>query len=423
MRAYTVWGVGVFAFVIMVMQRTTLGVSGLDATQRFAVTPTSLSLFAFVQVLAYVLVQIPAGVLVDRFGSRAMAVLSCLIAACGQLLIAVSSQLATAIGARVVVGVGDALILMAVLALIPRWFAPRLVPVITQLTVIVGQVGQILSAIPFLSLLHARGWTVAFASAAAMSALAALVVWAAVRNAAPGAAAENPAAVPLRAMAGQVRVVWRRPGTKLGFCAHTATQFPVMVFCLLWGYPYLVSAQGVGPAVASGMLTVLVLCSAVVAPVMGILAARYPGRRTWLLVGSALATITVWTVLVALPEPAPMWLLYVLIGVLSLGSPASVVALDIARTANPSANVAAAQSIVNVGGFTATLVVLVTMGLVLDHFGGFTLDAFRIAWLAQYPFWVFGLVGMAVYGRRVRRIRAAPPQTVPSAECSTAARG
>ncbi len=106
MRACVVWGIGVFAFVVMVMQRTTLGVSGLDAADRFAIGPSSLSLFVFVQVLAYVLVQIPAGILVDRWGSRVTGVLSCLVAAGGQSMLAITTHLVPAVAARVLVGMG-----------------------------------------------------------------------------------------------------------------------------------------------------------------------------------------------------------------------------------------------------------------------------------------------------------------------------
>ncbi len=246
---------------------------------------------------------------------------------------------------------------MAVLALIPRWFPGRLVPLITQLTVIVGRLGQILSTIPFLWVLHTRGWAAAFTSAATLSVLAALLFWLSLRHRRPAVPTAGGSATSLREMLAQVRVGWRRPGTKLGYCGHTAAQFSVMVFCLLWGYPYLVGAQGVAPAVASQMLTVLVVCSAVVAPVMGVVAARHPGLRVWLLACSALATMA---------------------------------------------------SLVNVGGFSATMIVLLSIGLILDRFGGFTLDAFRLAWLAQYPFWVLGLAGMVLFSRRARRAPDAP---------------
>ena len=44
----------------------------------------------------------------------------------------------------------------------------------------------------------------------------------------------------------------------------------------------------------------------------------------------------VWTVVLSLAGPAPLWLLVVLVVVLAADGPGSVVGFDIARTANPS---------------------------------------------------------------------------------------
>ena len=66
-----------------------------------------------------------------------------------------------------------------------------------------------------------------------------------------------------------------------------------------------------------------------------------------------------------------------------------------------------AQSIVNLGGFLASLLVLATMGAVLEALGGFTPDAFRVAWLVQYPVWLFAVVGIVTTRRKARRIDAA----------------
>ena len=73
-----------------------------------------------------------------------------------------------------------------------------------------------------------------------------------------------------------------------------------------------------------------------------------------------------------MPGPAPLWLLVVLVVVLAADGPGSVVGFDIARTTNPSRNLGVAQSMVNLGGFLATLVVLAAMGMMLTALGGFT---------------------------------------------------
>jgi MFS family permease len=411
-RAALVWAVGMLGYVLAVMQRTTFGVAGLDAADRFGISPAALSAFVFLQVAVYIAAQLPGGLLVDRWGARTVLVLGGVLLATGQLLLAFAPALPFVVLARIVVGAGDAVMFVAVLALVARWFAPRRVPVITQLTGILGQIGQILSAVPFVGLLHARGWSTAFAAAAAASALAAAISLALVRNAPHGTWTPAPA-VSAREIGRQVHAVWRRPGTRLGFFGHMGTQFSMMVFSLLWGVPYLVSAQGLSPAEAGGLVSLFVVCAILIGPVIGVLTGRHPLRRSWLVLGIIAANVTAWTAVLAASGHAPRWLLVVLVVVLAAGGPGSVVGFDIARTSNPSPNLGVAQSIVNLGGFLASLLVLAAMGAVLDALGGFTPEAFRVAWLVQYPVWLFATVGVLVTRRKTRRLLAAEDGVVP----------
>ena len=405
-RGVIVWSVGLLGYVLAVLQRTSFGVAGLDAADRFGVSPAALSAFVFLQIAVYMAAQIPGGLLVDRLGARAVLVLASTLLAAGQLVLAFAPSLPVAVLARVLVGAGDGVILVAVLALVPRWFEARRVPLATQLTTIFSQVGQILSAVPFVALLHSAGWSPAFGTAAAASAIAAGLALAVVRNA-PGGAWRPAPSLSLREIGGQLGAVWRRPGTRLGFFGHMGTQFSMMVFCLLWGVPYLVTAQGLSPGSAGALISLFVVATIVIGPVVGLLTMRHPLRRSWLVLGVIAADVVVWTAVLAFPGPAPRWLLVVLVVVLAAGGPGSVVGFDIARTANPSTNLGLAQSIVNLGGFTASLVVLAAMGGVMNALGGFTPEAFRIAWLVQYPVWAFAVACIVVTRRSARRLDAA----------------
>jgi hypothetical protein len=95
---------------------------------------------------------------------------------------------------------------------------------------------------------------VAFSSAAAASALVIVLVFAVVRNA-PGRVWSPAEQVSARELGRQVREVWARPGTRLGFFGHLGTPFSMMVFALLWGVPYLVSGQHRSPAAAGALVT------------------------------------------------------------------------------------------------------------------------------------------------------------------------
>ena len=65
-RAWLVWGVALAAYVVAVLQRTSLGGSGLEAAQRFQISAAVLGTFAVVQLLVYAGMQVPVGVLVDH---------------------------------------------------------------------------------------------------------------------------------------------------------------------------------------------------------------------------------------------------------------------------------------------------------------------------------------------------------------------
>jgi hypothetical protein len=93
--------------------------------------------------------------------------------------------------------------------------------------------------------------------------------------------------------------------------------------------------------------------------------------------------------------------------VLALGGPGSVVGFDIARRTNPRDNLAVAQGMVNIAGYSASIVLITAIGGVLTVLGGFTADAFRIAWLLQYPIWAFAVVGIVLSRRAARRVDAA----------------
>ena len=402
MRAWIVWSVGLLAYIVAVLDRTTLGVSGLQAANRFGASPGVLSSFVVLQVVVYAAAQVPAGVLLDKLGSKTLIVSGGALMAAGQLTLAFTTSLPAAIGARAVLGLGDALTFISVLRLVPHWFPARRVPLVTQLTGICGQLGQVLSAVPFLALLSHAGWAAAYTSAAALGLLSIALTLGLVHDTPQGAIVRD-AKTNLRATLANVKIVWLRPGTRLGFFTHMGTQFSVTVFALMWGVPYLTAAQGISTDAAGALLSVSVVTAILAGVVIGILTARYPMRRSWMVLGIIASNAAIWTVVLALPHRAPLWLLTVLVVVISVGGPGSMVGFDFARTFNPRATLGTAQGMVNMGGFLASIVVMQAMGVIIGATGGYSFESFRIAWTVQYGVWALAVVGILITRRKARR--------------------
>ena len=403
MRSWIVWMTGLLAYIVAVLDRTTLGVSGLAAADRFSTGPGLLSTFVVLQVVVYAGAQIPAGVLLDRFGSRALIASGGALMASGQLALAFTESLPTAIAARAVVGLGDAMTFISVLRLVPHWFSMRQVPLVTQLTGICGQLGQVLSAVPFLAVLTTMGWTVAYASVAALGVLSIVLTLAIVKNT-PDGSATTREPTSARDTLASVKTVWLRPGTRLGFFTHMGTQFSVTVFALMWGVPYLTVAQGLSPGAAGALLTISVAAAISSGVLVGVFTGRHPHRRSRLVLVIIASNALIWSVVLALPGAAPVWLLIVLIVVISVGGPGSMVGFDFARTFNPSTTLGTAQGMVNMGGFLASLLLMQAMGMVLEAAGGMSFDSFRLAWTLQYLVWGVAVVGILITRRKARRL-------------------
>ncbi|GAA4686223.1 MFS transporter [Frondihabitans cladoniiphilus] len=405
-RAWAVWLVGTVAYYAAVFSRTSLSAAGDDAIARYHITAFGLSMFSVLQLLVYATLQIPVGTLIDRFGPRALIASGAALMAIGQVTLAFSDTLPVAITARILIGAGDAMTFVSVLRLVAAWFPPRLVPIMSQVTGMLGGLGQLASVIPLAALLGARGWTTTFQALGALLVLSLCLALGFLRN---GAAHPHPEAhiAGLGESFRLVRDSWRNPGTRLGFWVHFSCPFGGTVFGILWGYPFLESGEGLSIPQTQGVFAAYTLLSIVAGPIVGTLTARYQAHRASLALGIVASQVAAWALVLLWPGAAPLGVLYLLAGVLAIGGPGSLIAFDLARTNSTPERLGGALGTVNVGGFVAALVAIALIGVLLDAQGAgtpatYTLAAFRSAMSIQILLWFLGAAGILISRRHVK---------------------
>ena len=375
-------------YFVAVIFRTSLGVAGLDAADRFHVGASALSTFSILQLLVYSGMQIPVGLLVDRLGTKKVLTIGVVLFTAGQLGFAFSPSYGTALASRALLGCGDAMTFISVLRLGSRWFPARRGPMIAQLAGLAGMAGNLVSTLLLARLLHGVGWTAAFAGSAVAGLVVLVLLVAFLRDHPEG---HEPEPFPHQGAAyvrRQIAASWREPGTRLGLWVHFTTQFPAMVFLLLWGLPFLVEAQGLTRATAGELLTLVVLSNMVIGLVYGQIVARHHAARLPLALGTVGLTAVMWAVTLAYPAVvgaghAPMWLLVLLCTVLGACGPASMLGFDFARPANPPERLGTASGITNMGGFVASMTTLFAVGVLLDATGDNYTVAFSFVFLVQ----------------------------------------
>ena len=386
-------------YIVAMTGRTSFGVAGLEAIERFDVDASRIAVFTSVQLGVYALAQIPTGVLIDRFGPRRLLVIGSIIMGIGQVILGFTTNYWVAIAARILIGAGDATGFLAVMRILPYWFPLHRAPMFTQITGSLGQLGQFISAIPFSFVLGGAGWTTAFVTLGAVGILIALAAAVAVADS-PESAGIVPApkeqnTTPTHSLKALLATVVRSPVAWQAFFIHWVGLGATNVFVMLWGMPMMTAGLDFSKPQAGWVLTWFSVCMVLVGPLHGKLSSRASGYRPWLTLGFVAAHIAVWVVFFLVG--GSYLSLFILISLVSLCTPVANYGFDIVRENLERSVVATATGLANMGGFIASMLGAQLFGVVLKHLGNgpdYPMQDFRVAAGAVLCVWCVGIIGI-----------------------------
>ena len=414
------WAVAVAVYLIAVFHRTSLGVAGLQAAARFQISPSQLSVFVLLQLGVYAVMQIPTGVLVDRYGPRRLLIVAALTMGVAQSMFALAHSYPVALLARALLGLGDALTFVSVLRFAAGQFAPRRYPVVVAITGTLGSIGNVVATLPLTAMLRAAGWTPTFLVAGIVSLVSGLAVYLLLPHS-PGGRTSLSQPAMLTAAIGRVgrrvRTAWSLAGTRVGFWVHFTAMSTSVMFGVLWGVPFLVQSQRFSRSGASTLLLASVLVAIAVGPLIGYLIGRYPSVRVPLAIGTCLTTVLGWYAVLALFDgPIPRGPLIGLVLLTATGAPVSAIGFSVARDYNGPAIVGTATGVVNVAGFLAGILCCLIVGWTLDLSTGGDRSSYRLAFALAVTVQLFGACQLVRWWLRARQglLRAlATGQSVP----------
>jgi len=175
--------------------RTINAVIAGDLKSELDLGAADLGFLTSIYFLVFAAVQLPFGMLLDRYGPRLMQSLFLLIAGFGALVFALADGIIGLVVARVLISVGVATALMAGLKALVLWFPPDRLALANGWLIMLGALGGLTATAPAEVVVQSLGWRGLFALLAALSALFALLILVAVPERAGGAAAGKPGPV------------------------------------------------------------------------------------------------------------------------------------------------------------------------------------------------------------------------------------
>jgi len=378
---WIMWGLGALFYCYGFFQRTAPSVMVDELMRAFAVGAALTGTLSGLYFYAYAGLQIPVGLILDRFGPRRVLAVACALAAVGSGLFALAESLWVAYAARLMIGGAVAFTWVGALVIIARWFPPERFAMMSGLTLALGMLGGVGGQAPLALLIDAVGWRGALGLAAALALVLAVLLALVIRDRGPYSPAPADAEArrkddsPGRGLrAGLLRVI-RNPQTWIVGLYGAAMTTPMLSFAGLWGVPYLERVHGVSRELAALATSGLMIGWAVGAPLMGALSDRLRRRRVVMLVAStgSLATLSAALYLPGLS----FWPVAALLAVNGLFAGGMVLCFATGREHNPAWAAGAAMGVVNMVAMAAGALFQPLLGWLLDRGWDGTMEAGR----------------------------------------------
>lgn len=291
-RGLVVWLICAFFFMYEFLLRTVLGTFQFPIMKDLHLSPIKFALLSSTAYqLIYGFMQLPVGIITDKFGLKKTLLAAVLICGAGNLGFSLTHEFATAVFFRLMMGFGSSFGFVCLLVAVYDWMPRKNIALFIGLSQFIGTMGPMLAAGPLNALAHANavGWRGFFVSLTITAIVLATLILGFVDNkresrgkflilSRPGSAFEN-----LRRLLTQ-KEIWFIGvfSSSIYFSIEYLSENEGVAFLMLKGFSSIF---------ASYMLTLSWLGYAIGCPLLGYLSDRLEQRKPIMIITSLMAII------------------------------------------------------------------------------------------------------------------------------------
>jgi len=295
MRAWIIWIVAAIFYAYEFFLRISPTVLTAELMRDFGISAAAVGTLSAFYYYAYASMQIPVGIMLDRYGIRRLLVFAAILVAIGSILFSFTGSLWVANLGRVFMGVGSAFSFVGCIKLATNWFPANRLAIVIGLTNMLGVFGAIGGEAPLSYFVATFGWRHTLFIAGIIGALLALLIQLIVRDSPPETGCD-----PIVSLSKEgeppllegLKLILKSKATWLAAIYGCLLVAPIAAFTELWSVPFLMSVDNLTKFEASLVSSIVFMGIAAGGPIIGFLSGYFGTRKLFMWLGTIVAFIT-----------------------------------------------------------------------------------------------------------------------------------
>ncbi len=391
---WIVWGVMVFAFMVVFFHRLAAAVVKDEVTLAFSLSATAFGTMSSMYFYAYMAMQIPVGLLADSLGARITVSAGMFVAGAGSILFGFAPSYAWLLAGRFLVGLGVATVFVCIMKIQSQWFKDGEFATISGATTLIGNAGGILSQGPLAFLITLVSWRSSFIAIGLATLGISFLCYRFIRNRPQDMGfppvnerellREGLLADSFSIVKG-LRDVLSVKGVRRATCFYLFNQAGFFALLGTWGTPWLVNVYGMTVAEASSLTVMMVVGIMIGGVSTGWISDRAGRRRLPMIIAASLHMLLWGCILFPFQQPLGTGAIRGIFLLLGFTNTSFVLAWSVAKELTSEKYTGLAISVLNAAGFLAIAVATSLMGILIDFFSSHPIEsAYRSAFFIGF---------------------------------------
>lgn len=396
---WVVFATVMLTYLLMASQRTAPGLITDQVMSDFKVTASTIGLLTSIQFLVYTGLQIPMGILADRFGPNYLLVIGATLTGIGTITYSIGTHEFVLFFARMLIGLGDATIWVNLVLVLSHWFHAKEFVRLIGIAGMVGSLGFLLATVPFSALIDFVGWRNAFLTAGIFLCLCGIVLYIVLlKN--PGKMFQSTFAVEENNVERQKasvllrKIICSRQAWSLFLC-HFGVVGAYVGFISSWAVPYGMDIYGMTRSNASELIMIGLIGALIGAPITSWISSHFETIKRPYVVVQMIIFLS-WLCFLIFNGHPPYFLLFILFFIIGYGYGASTLTFAAVRQSFPLSESGLVSGFANTGGFLSAVLLPFIFGNILDYFqaiSGSVEDSYSYSFIIPAIFSIIGIIG------------------------------